>query len=69
MDILDPELRRQLSLTTADLRFADYLVRCVTEDSGDVFLDDTGTSMLSIVVMGPLLNVGHYCGKGVAWEN
>lgn len=38
----DPELRRALSLTTADLRFVDYLVKHVTENRDDVFLDGTG---------------------------
>lgn len=38
----DPELRRQLHLTTEDLRFADYLVRHVTEPKRDNFLDDCG---------------------------
>uniref|UniRef100_A0AAY4A1J7 UDENN domain-containing protein n=1 Tax=Denticeps clupeoides TaxID=299321 RepID=A0AAY4A1J7_9TELE len=38
----DPELRRLLSLTTADLRFADYLVKHVTDNRDDVFLDGTG---------------------------
>uniref|UniRef100_A0A4W3IXL2 AVL9 homolog (S. cerevisiase) n=1 Tax=Callorhinchus milii TaxID=7868 RepID=A0A4W3IXL2_CALMI len=38
----DPELRKLLNLTTADLRFADYLVKHVTENRDDVFLDGTG---------------------------
>uniref|UniRef100_A0A8C6SIM2 AVL9 cell migration associated n=1 Tax=Neogobius melanostomus TaxID=47308 RepID=A0A8C6SIM2_9GOBI len=38
----DLELRRALSLTTADLRFVDYLVKHVTENRDDVFLDGTG---------------------------
>ncbi|CAJ1081696.1 late secretory pathway protein AVL9 homolog [Xyrichtys novacula] len=42
IQIQDPELRRMLSLTTADLRFADYLVKHVTENRDDVFLDGTG---------------------------
>ncbi|TRY94165.1 hypothetical protein DNTS_021010 [Danionella cerebrum] len=40
--IHDPELRKMLSLSTADLRFADYLVKHVTENKEDVFLDGTG---------------------------
>ncbi|XP_005106698.1 late secretory pathway protein AVL9 homolog [Aplysia californica] len=32
VEIRDRELQRQLSLTTADLRFAEYLVKTVTED-------------------------------------
>ncbi|XP_003968218.2 late secretory pathway protein AVL9 homolog [Takifugu rubripes] len=42
VQIQDPELRKGLSLTTADLRFADYLVKHVTENRDDVFLDGTG---------------------------
>lgn len=42
IQIQDPELRKALSLTTADLRFADYLVKHVTENRDDVFLDGTG---------------------------
>ncbi|XP_056155151.1 late secretory pathway protein AVL9 homolog [Lampris incognitus] len=42
IQIQDPELRKHLSLTTADLRFADYLVKHVTENRDDVFLDGTG---------------------------
>ncbi|XP_043830945.1 late secretory pathway protein AVL9 homolog [Dromiciops gliroides] len=40
--IHDPELRKILSPTTADLRFADHLVKHVTENRDDVFLDGTG---------------------------
>ncbi|CAL8319325.1 unnamed protein product [Boreogadus saida] len=42
VQIQDPELRRLLALTTADLRFADYLLKHVTENREDVFLDGTG---------------------------
>ncbi|XP_035268710.1 late secretory pathway protein AVL9 homolog [Anguilla anguilla] len=42
IQIQDPELRKVLSLTTADLRFADYLLKHVTENREDVFLDGTG---------------------------
>ncbi|KFM58158.1 Late secretory pathway protein AVL9-like protein, partial [Stegodyphus mimosarum] len=42
IEILDPELKKQLNLTTEDLRFADHLVRHVMEDRQDVFLDGTG---------------------------
>ncbi|KAM3592927.1 uncharacterized protein V6R79_001936 [Siganus canaliculatus] len=42
VQIQDPELRKILSLTTADLRFADYVVKHVTENRDDVFLDGTG---------------------------
>lgn len=39
--ILDNDLRRQLYLTMEDLRFADYLVKNVLDDSRDLFLDGT----------------------------
>lgn len=42
IQIHDLELRKLLHPTTADLRFADYLVRHVTENRDDVFLDGTG---------------------------
>lgn len=37
----DPELRRQLHLTTEDLRFIDYVIRCVVEPRKDNFLDSS----------------------------
>ncbi|XP_019730114.1 late secretory pathway protein AVL9 homolog [Hippocampus comes] len=42
IQIHDGELRKVLGLTTADLRFADYLLKHVTENRDDVFLDGTG---------------------------
>uniref|UniRef100_A0A8C3V2F5 AVL9 cell migration associated n=1 Tax=Catharus ustulatus TaxID=91951 RepID=A0A8C3V2F5_CATUS len=42
VQIHDPELRKILNPTTADLRFSDYLVKHVTENRDDVFLDGTG---------------------------
>ncbi|XP_015915620.1 late secretory pathway protein AVL9 homolog isoform X2 [Parasteatoda tepidariorum] len=42
VEIVDPDLKKQLNLTTEDLRFADHLVRHVMEDKHDVFLDGTG---------------------------
>ncbi|NXX42454.1 AVL9 protein, partial [Tricholaema leucomelas] len=42
VQVHDPELRKILNPTTADLRFADYLVKHVTENRDDVFLDGTG---------------------------
>ncbi|KAF7987884.1 hypothetical protein HCN44_003747 [Aphidius gifuensis] len=42
IEATDPELRRQLHLTTEDLRFADYIVRHVAEPRQDVFLDGVG---------------------------
>ncbi|XP_076756647.1 late secretory pathway protein AVL9 homolog [Xylocopa sonorina] len=38
----DPELKKQLHLTTEDLRFADYIVRHVMEPRKDIFLDSVG---------------------------
>ena len=38
----DVELRKQLHLTTEDLRFADYVVKHVSEERHDVFLDGVG---------------------------
>ncbi|GFO48412.1 late secretory pathway protein avl9 homolog [Plakobranchus ocellatus] len=40
VDLRDKELQRQLSLTTADLRFAEYLVKVTAEKPGD-FYDGT----------------------------
>ncbi|KAM9774843.1 late secretory pathway protein AVL9 homolog [Syngnathus typhle] len=40
--IHDGDLRKVLGLTTADLRFADYLLKHVMENRDDVFLDGTG---------------------------
>ncbi|KAG8572447.1 hypothetical protein GDO81_012047 [Engystomops pustulosus] len=42
ISIHDPELRKILNPTTADLRFIDHLVKHVTENRDDVFLDGTG---------------------------
>ncbi|XP_007431666.1 late secretory pathway protein AVL9 homolog [Python bivittatus] len=42
VQIHDPELRKVLNPTTADLRFADFLVKHVTDNRDDVFLDGTG---------------------------
>ncbi|XP_053322954.1 late secretory pathway protein AVL9 homolog [Spea bombifrons] len=42
IQIHDPELRKILNPTTADLRFTDHLVKHVTENRDDVFLDGTG---------------------------
>ncbi|KAK3588062.1 hypothetical protein CHS0354_012110 [Potamilus streckersoni] len=40
IEIHDRELQKQLHLTTADLRFADILIKAVIEDN-DIFLDGT----------------------------
>ncbi|XP_068092681.1 late secretory pathway protein AVL9 homolog [Hyperolius riggenbachi] len=42
ISVHDPELRKVLNPTTADLRFIDNLVKHVTENRDDVFLDGTG---------------------------
>ncbi|KAM5157803.1 late secretory pathway protein AVL9 homolog isoform 2-T2 [Mantella aurantiaca] len=42
INIHDQELRKVLNPTTADLRFIDHLVKHVTENRDDVFLDGTG---------------------------
>lgn len=44
IDISDVELRKQLQMTTADLRFADILVKAVTEEENK-FLEGTGQSL------------------------
>lgn len=41
VELHDRELQKQLTLTTADLRFADVLVKAVTEQSDDIYLDGT----------------------------
>ncbi|KAH9505165.1 late secretory pathway protein avl9 [Bulinus truncatus] len=41
VEVRDKELQKQLSLTTADLRFADYLVKIVTEEKSGLYLDGT----------------------------
>lgn len=38
----DITLRKYLHLTTEDLRFADYVVKHVSEERHDVFLDGVG---------------------------
>ncbi|XP_022099015.1 late secretory pathway protein AVL9 homolog [Acanthaster planci] len=40
--VFDPELRKQLSLSTADLRFVDFLIKNVSDKSEDVYLNNTG---------------------------
>ena len=50
IEISDPELRRQVNPTTADLRFADFLVKYVTDEKGEVFLDDTGQFYVYILL-------------------
>ena len=44
IDILDPDLKKALHLTTEDLRFIDYIIKQVTNENGgsDIFLDGVG---------------------------
>ena len=42
IEIHDKELQRQLVLTTADLRFADILVKAVTGATDNGYFDGTG---------------------------
>nr|XP_020666929.1 late secretory pathway protein AVL9 homolog [Pogona vitticeps]XP_020666930.1 late secretory pathway protein AVL9 homolog [Pogona vitticeps] len=42
VQVHDPDLRKILNPTTADLRFADFLVKHVTDNRDDIFLDGTG---------------------------
>ena len=42
IDVKDFDLQRQLTLSTADLRFADYLVQQVLDEQGNIRTDDTG---------------------------
>ena len=41
----DETLKKLLTLTTADLRFADHLVKSVSDDKGNACLDETGDLM------------------------
>lgn len=50
INILDNDLRRQLYLTMEDLRFADYLVKNVLDDSKDIFLDTTCEGRILLVL-------------------
>ena len=43
IDILDPELKKALQLTTEDLRFIDFIIKQVSLENGsDIFLDGVG---------------------------
>lgn len=55
IEIHDRELQRLLHLTTADLRFADIIIKAVLgEDTDDPYLDGTGTKvMLDRCLRGP----------------
>ncbi|KAK6165935.1 hypothetical protein SNE40_022741 [Patella caerulea] len=41
IEIHDKELQKHLHLTTADLRFGEYIVKTVIEDKDDIYLDGT----------------------------
>ena len=49
IDTVDGDLKRCLTLSTADLRFADNLVKSLIEESGDPFLDNTGDFLCSFI--------------------
>ncbi|XP_040570025.1 late secretory pathway protein AVL9 homolog [Lepeophtheirus salmonis] len=42
IEISDPELKKYLALTTEDLRFMDNIVKHVSEENVDVFMDGVG---------------------------
>ena len=43
VDILDPDLKKALTLTTEDLRFIDHIIKQVSIENGsDIFLDGVG---------------------------
>lgn len=46
VEIHERELQKQLMLTTADLRFADILVKAVSGCTEDGYFDGTGTVLL-----------------------
>ena len=41
-EVQDPELKKALNLTTEDLRFVDNVIKHVSEESSDAFLDGVG---------------------------
>ena len=41
-EMQDPELKKALNLTTEDLRFVDNVIKHVSEESSDAFLDGVG---------------------------
>ena len=41
-EVQDPELKKALTLTTEDLRFVDNVIKHVSEESSDAFLDGVG---------------------------
>ena len=52
MDIHDEALRRQSMLSTADLRFADFLVKSVCEDEDRSVYDETGMGAFTCIYLG-----------------
>ena len=48
--VYDHELRRNLHLSTADLRFADFIVKNVADEHDDVFLDQTGKAEEKLLI-------------------
>lgn len=54
--MVDGDLRRCLALSTADLRFADNLVKSLIEESGDPFLDNTGERFVFNLFLAYLLS-------------
>ena len=49
IDVLDPELKKALQLTTEDLRFIDFIIKQVSLENGsDIFL---GNVLIFLIVM------------------
>lgn len=60
IEIHDRELQRLLHLTTADLRFADIIIKAVLgEDSDDPYLDGTGEIVMLDGCLRGLNDHGH----------
>lgn len=70
IEIHDRELQRLLHLTTADLRFADIIIKAVLgEDTDDPYLDGTGTKvMLDGRLRGLSMNVAILWLSLFLWE-
>lgn len=45
------DLKKIVTLSTADLRFIDDIVQHVSEESGDIFMEDTGMHVHSSVLI------------------
>lgn len=50
IQIADGDLKKLVTLTTADLRFIDDIVQHVSEESGDIFLEDTGKDLRFFII-------------------